>query len=187
MFVRLKDLQSQGPARGAAETAGRGDGRLRRALNFGWGVSSKPARENDPHKSHPGATFPRRPAGNRRNRRSGGLRPLLPEMVRWRPQTPFPGERGVPGARELMTVACCAEKNQLGIVEASTLSSRSWPCRIGSAGPVTARPTPALTATHAPRPSWPRPSTRPSVAAAKSPADRRSVHRAASTQQRLFQ
>ena len=153
--------------------------RLRRALNFGWGVASKPARENDPHKSHPGATFPRRSAG--KSEESPVRRPpatFYPGRSGGVHRPPFPGERGVPGARELMTVACCAEKNQLGIVEASTLSSRSWPCRIGSAGPVTARPTPALTATPAPRPSWPRPSTRPSVAAAKSPADRRSVHRA---------
>ena len=150
-----------------------------KGTEFRMGVSSKPARENDPHKSHPGATFSRRSAG--KSEESPVRRPPATFYPRWsggvhRP--PFPGERGVPGARELMTAACCAEKNQLGIVEASTLSSRSWPCRIGSAGPVTARPTPALTATHAPRPSWPRPSIRPSVTAAKSPADRRSVHRA---------
>ena len=40
------------------------------------------------------------------------------------------------------------------------------------------RPTPALTAVRAPRTSWPRLSARPSVAAAKSPAGRRSCHQA---------
>ena len=65
-----------------------------------------------------------------------------------------------PTPLELMTVACCEEDNQEGIVKFSTLPSRARPWRNQRAGTATALPTPALTAVPALRTSWPRPSIR---------------------------
>ena len=138
-------------------------------MNLGWGCPPSRLRKSDPLKSHPGATFSRWSAGKPEGSPVWtSPATFYPGWSGGRPQAPVPRETGVPGARELMSAACCAEKNQLGIVEVSTLSSRTWPCRTGPAGPVTARPTPALTAARAPRESWPVPSTPTSTAGARS-------------------
>ena len=85
----------------ACQSAGRGDGRLRRPVNLGWRCPPSRLRKSDPLKSHPGATFSRWSAGKPEGSPVWtSPATFYPGWSGGRPQAPVPRETGVPGARE---------------------------------------------------------------------------------------